>query len=120
MASRPSPASALTITGITAARQDAGTLGADGLLAVLGIVVIQLSAALRTGLPNPFNYWHRLSLFHCLIHASKIDVSDSCSAPLTTSQRCHATGSINSMIALSTQARRSLGSIASSSQQRSP
>ena len=50
MALRPSPAPTLTITGITAARQQAGALRADGLLAVLGIVVIQLGAALRAGL----------------------------------------------------------------------
>src|SRR4051794_13305322 len=46
----------------------------------------------------------------------RIVFSDSCSARLTTSQRFHATGSINSSMAPSTQSRRSLGSIASSSQ----
>src|SRR5262249_21541231 len=46
--------------------------------------------------------------------------SDSCSALLTAAQRAQATGSTNSRTALSTQSRKSLGSIASSSQQRSP
>src|SRR5204863_8713046 len=50
----------------------------------------------------------------------KIDRSDSCSARLTLSLRAHATGSIRSLIVSSTQSRRSLGSIASSSQQRAP
>ena len=44
------PAPAITITGITAARQKAGALRADGLIARLDIVVIQLCAALRAGL----------------------------------------------------------------------
>jgi|SoimicMinimDraft_13_1059741.scaffolds.fasta_scaffold08339_1 hypothetical protein len=47
-----------------------------------------------------------------------MDCSDFCSSRLTRSQRSHATGSINSLIASSTQARRSFGSIASNSQHR--
>jgi hypothetical protein len=64
MALRPSPAPALAITGITTARQKAGALRADGLLAVLDIVMIQLRAALRAGVPNPLNYWHGIGRAH--------------------------------------------------------
>jgi hypothetical protein len=46
--------------------------------------------------------------------------SDSCSALLIISRRFHATGSIRLLISRSTQSRRSFGSMASSSQQRSP
>jgi hypothetical protein len=59
-------------------------------------------------------------LGHDAPHFAMIVLSDSCSALLIRSQRSHATGSINFVIAFSTQSRRSLGSIASSSQQRSP
>src|SRR5215813_5952651 len=53
-------------------------------------------------------------------HFWRIPLNDSCSALLTISQRFHATGSINFLISRLTQARRSFGSIASSSQHRSP
>src|SRR5262249_39809285 len=53
-------------------------------------------------------------------HFARTVFSERCSALLTLSQRFHATGSINSSIACSTQSRRSLGSIASSSQHRLP
>src|SRR5262249_709665 len=53
-------------------------------------------------------------------HFSRMVLSDSCSGLFTTSQRCHAVGSINLTISCSTQLRRSFGSIASSSQHRSP
>src|SRR5262249_17937098 len=53
-------------------------------------------------------------------HFSRIVFNESCSARLTISQRFHATGSINFLISRLTQARRSFGSIASSSQQRCP
>src|SRR5262245_16345803 len=57
---------------------------------------------------------------HGAPHFSRIVLSDSCSAAFTTSQRCQATGSISLTISRSTQSRRSFGSIASSSQHRSP
>src|SRR5262249_1582716 len=57
---------------------------------------------------------------HNAPHCSMVVFSDSCSAWLTISQRFHATGSINFLLSRLTQARRSFGSIASSSQHRSP
>ncbi len=60
------------------------------------------------------------SAAHDAPHFSRIVFSDSSSAWLTVSQRCHATGSINSTIEFSTHSRRSFGSIASSSQQWCP
>src|SRR5262249_4050618 len=55
-------------------------------------------------------------LAHGRPQSLRIVLSDSCSALFTTSQRSHAMGSIRLSISRSTQSRRSLGSIASSSQ----
>ena len=57
---------------------------------------------------------------HRCPHSASTERNDSCSARSTTLQRSHAVGSMRLAISVSTQARRAIGSSASSSQQRFP
>src|SRR5215831_12051482 len=76
--------------------------------------------ALVLGYPGPSCECWRRACGHNAPQFSRTVLRDSCSAWLTISQRLHALGSINSVIAFLTQARSSFGSIASNSQQRFP